>query len=120
MSIRMKAILTGILASMFFAVTFILNRSMELSGGSWLWSTSLRFFFMVPLLLLIVWWRGNLRQLFVEMKANPLEWGVWSFVGFVLFYAPFTFAAASGPGWLVAGTWQLTIIAGILLTPFFL
>ena len=26
-----------------FAVTFILNRAMELSGGSWMWSSSLRF-----------------------------------------------------------------------------
>ncbi|WP_230503216.1 DMT family transporter [Sutcliffiella rhizosphaerae] len=115
----MKAILIGILASMFFAVTFILNRSMELSGGSWLWSSSLRFFFMVPFLLLIVWGRGNLKQLFFEMKTNPAPWFTWSFVGFVLFYGPITFATGYGPGWLVAGTWQLTIIAGILLTPFF-
>jgi hypothetical protein len=42
----MKEIVIGIFASMFFAVTFILNRSMELSGGSWIWSSSLRFFFM--------------------------------------------------------------------------
>ncbi len=39
----MKAIVIGILASLFFAVTFILNRAMELSGGSWMWSSSLRF-----------------------------------------------------------------------------
>ncbi len=115
----MKAILIGIVASMFFAVTFILNRSMELSGGSWLWSSSLRFFFMVPFLLLIVWMRGNLKQLFHEMRSNPVPWFLWSFTGFVLFYGPITFAAAYGPGWLVAGTWQLTIIAGVLLGPFF-
>lgn len=115
----MKAILIGILASMFFAVTFILNRSMELSGGSWLWSSSLRFFFMVPFLLLIVWMRGNLGHLLREMRSAPLAWGLWSFTGFVLFYGPITFAAAYGPGWLVAGTWQLTIIAGVLLGPFF-
>lgn len=115
----MKAILIGIVASMFFAVTFILNRSMELSGGSWLWSSSLRFFFMVPFLFFIVWMRGNLGPLFHEMKSNPFGWGIWSFTGFVLFYGPITFAAAYGPGWLVAGTWQLTIIAGVLLGPLF-
>ncbi|KMJ57480.1 membrane protein [Bacillus sp. LL01] len=115
----MKAILIGILASMFFAVTFILNRSMELSGGSWLWSSSLRFFFMVPFLVVIVWMRGNLKQLLHEMRSNPVPWFIWSFTGFVLFYGPITFAAAYGPGWLVAGTWQLTIIAGVLLGPFF-
>ncbi|TYS67500.1 multidrug resistance efflux transporter family protein [Sutcliffiella horikoshii] len=115
----MKAILIGVVASMFFAVTFILNRSMELSGGSWLWSSSLRFFFMVPFLLLIVWLRGNLGPLFLEMRKAPFAWLLWSFTGFVLFYGPITFAAAYGPGWLVAGTWQLTIIAGVLLGPFF-
>lgn len=37
-----------------------------------------------------------------------------------LFYAPLTFAAAFGPGWLVSGTWQFTIVAGVLLAPLFL
>lgn len=115
----MKEILIGILASVFFAVTFILNRSMELSGGSWLWSSSLRFIFMVPFLVIIVLLRQNGRQLFVEMRKQPFHWLGWSFVGFVLFYAPLTYAAAYGAGWLVAGTWQLTIVAGTLLGPLF-
>ena len=40
-------------------------------------------------------------------------------VAFVLFYAPLTYAAAYSPGWLLAGTWQLTIVAGVLLAPLF-
>lgn len=115
----MKEIFIGILASMFFAVTFILNRSMELAGGSWLWSSSLRFLFMLPFLLVIVVLRKNLKPLILEMCKRPWQWLLWSFVGFVLFYAPLTYAAAFGPGWLVAGTWQLTIVAGILLGPLF-
>ncbi|MBD1382180.1 DMT family transporter [Metabacillus arenae] len=115
----MKEILIGIIASMFFAVTFILNRSMELAGGSWIWSSSLRFFFMVPFLLIIVIARRNLKQVIDEMLMNPLQWLCWSFFGFVLFYAPITFAASYGPGWLVAGTWQFTIVAGTLLAPLF-
>jgi drug/metabolite transporter (DMT)-like permease len=103
----MKEIVLGILASMFFAVTFILNRSMELLGGSWMWSSSLRFLFMIPFLFLIVLLRGKLKQVMVEMSKHPFHWLGWSFCGFVLFYAPLTFAAAYGPGWLVAGTWQL-------------
>ncbi|CAM4414321.1 multidrug resistance efflux transporter family protein [Paenibacillus tarimensis] len=109
----------GILASMFFAVTFILNRSMELAGGSWLWSSSLRFLFMLPFLFLIVLLRGNIKPVLQEIKRQPVRWFGWSFVGFVLFYAPITYAAAYGPGWLVAGTWQLTIVAGVLLGPLF-
>ncbi|WP_088102523.1 DMT family transporter [Halalkalibacter urbisdiaboli] len=115
----MKAILIGIIASMFFSFTFILNRSMELEGGSWYWSSSLRFIFMVPLLFFIVWMRRGVFTLYIHMKENPRYWVKWSFVGFVLFYAPITFVASFGPGWLVAGTWQITIVAGLLLTPFF-
>ncbi|MFX3673043.1 MAG: multidrug resistance efflux transporter family protein [Paenisporosarcina sp.] len=115
----MKEIGIGVLASLFFAVTFILNRSMELSGGSWMWSASLRYFFMVPFLLAIVHFRSGLKPLIIEMKNQPVSWFTWSFVAFVLFYSPITFAAAYGPGWLISGTWQVTIVAGVLLAPLF-
>ncbi|MBY0123262.1 multidrug resistance efflux transporter family protein [Bacillus sp. S/N-304-OC-R1] len=115
----MRPIIIGIFAAFFFAFTFILNRSMELSGGSWIWSASLRYFFMVPFLFIIVATRKNLGQLFAEMKRNPGAWFLWSFIGFGLFYAPLSFAAAYGPGWLIAGTWQVTIISGALLSPLF-
>ena len=81
----MKAIVIGILASFFFAFTFVLNRAMDLEGGSWIWSASLRYYFMVPMLLLIVMYRGNLKQLFQYMKNNPKEWLVWSIVDLVSF-----------------------------------
>lgn len=79
----------------------------------------LALFFMLPFLIAIVLYRRNYRQLHNEMKAHPRQWLLWSFVGFVLFYAPLTFAAAYGPGWLVSGTWQFTIVAGVLLAPLF-
>ena len=116
----MKEIAIGIVAALFFAFTFILNHSMELDGGSWLWSASLRYFFMLPFLIAIVLYRKNYRQLHTEMKSQPRQWLVWSFVGFVLFYGPLTFSAAYGPGWLVSGTWQFTIVAGVLLAPLFI
>lgn len=118
----MKEIIIGIIAALFFAFTFVLNHSMELDGGSWLWSSSLRYFFMLPFLIVIVAIRGKsgFANLAMEMKAKPTAWIIWSFVGFVLFYAPLTFAAAFGPGWLVSGTWQFTIVAGVLLAPLFI
>ena len=115
----MGPILLGILAAFFFAFTFVLNQAMEMSGGSWIWSASLRYIFMVPFLLVIVIARKNLKQLIKNMKDNPSAWLIWSFVGFVLFYAPLTYAAAYSPGWLIAGTWQVTIISGALLAPLF-
>ncbi len=115
----MRPIALGAASALLFAVTFVLNRGMELAGGSWLWSASLRYFFMVPLLLLLVGARGRLRPLFREMRLRPGSWLLWSFVGFGLFYAPICFAAVYSPGWLTAGVWQITIISGSLLVPFF-
>ncbi|MDF2854962.1 MAG: hypothetical protein K0Q87_813 [Neobacillus sp.] len=92
---------------------------MELAGGSWIWSASLRYFFMIPFLLCIVLMRKNLQPLLKEMRKNPGRWMIWSFVGFGLFYAPLCFAATYSPGWLIAGTWQITIISGALLAPLF-
>src|SRR5690625_4840198 len=114
----MRAIFIGILGALFFSVTFILNRSMELDGGSWVWSASLRFFFMIPMLLIIVYFRSSVRDVFIHIKANPFAWILWSTIGFGLFYAPLTFATVYGPGWLVAATFQIAIIAGSLLVPF--
>lgn len=115
----MTEIIIGIIAALFFAFTFILNHAMELDGGSWLWSASLRYFFMLPFLIIIVKMRNGFIPLKKEIKASPNAWLLWSFVGFGLFYAPLTFAAAYGPGWLVSGTWQFTIVAGVLLAPLF-
>ena len=116
----MKPIIIGIIAAFFFAFTFVLNATMEAGGGSWIWSASLRYIFMIPFLLIIVLSRKNLKPLLQEMNKNKRLWLVWSFVGFGLFYAPLCFAAAYSPGWLIAGTWQITIIAGTLLAPLFL
>jgi len=115
-----KPIIIGIIAAFFFAFTFVLNATMEASGGSWIWSASLRYLFMIPFLLLIVLSRKNLKPLLQEMNRNKKAWFIWSFIGFGLFYTPLCFAAAYSPGWLIAGTWQITIIAGTLLAPLFL
>lgn len=111
------AIVLGIIASLFFAITFVANRVMALDGGSWIWSASLRFYWMVPFFFAIVLIRKKFKSLIVEMKKNLLQWLLWSTIGFGVFYAALTFAAAFGPSWLVASSWQITIIAGLLLAP---
>lgn len=116
---NLRALILGLVAALFFAFTFVLNRSMELAGGSWIWSASLRYIFMIPVLILIVIGQKNLRNLLKVMKEQPGLWLLWSFVGFGMFYAPLCFASAYSPGWLIAGTWQITIISGSLLAPLF-
>ena len=114
-----KSIFLGMLASLFFAATFVLNRSMNLGGGYWLWSASLRYLFMLPMTWALASRRGGVGAVLREVKANPGPWLLWSTVGFGLFYAPLTWASVYGESWFVAATWQLTIVAGILLTPLF-
>ena len=111
------AIFFSMLSAMFFAVTFVMNRLMSNSGGHWIWSSSLRYFWMIPFLLILVISRKNLKQLLTEMQQKPWQWMIWSTIGFGLFYAPLTFGAAYGPSWLVASTYQITIVAGVLLSP---
>lgn len=115
----MRPIILGIFAAFFFAFTFILNRKMDLAGGSWIWSASLRYFFMIPFLFVLVLVRKNFKPLVIEIKKQPGKWLLWSSIGFGLFYAPICFSAAYAPGWLIASTWQITIISGSLLAPLF-
>ncbi|MFY0713472.1 multidrug resistance efflux transporter family protein [Seonamhaeicola sp. NFXS20] len=114
---KSTAILLGILSALFFAVTFVLNRLMSVDGGHWVWSSSLRFFWMIPFLSVLVLLIKKLKPLLIEMKQKPWQWILWSTIGFGVFYAPLTFAAAYGPSWLVASTWQITIVAGMLVSP---
>ena len=114
-----KAFLLGVAASFFFAFTFILNQQMNISGGSFLWSSSLRYIFMLPLLLIIMIINRQLNPVLNDIINKPIQWITWSTIGFGLFYAPLSFASAYGASWLVAGTWQLTIIAGALMSPLF-
>ena len=114
-----RALWDGILGALFFAFTFIFNRSMNLSGGSWMWSASLRYLFSLPMLAVLVWRKGELTGVLSAIKKSPLTWLIWSTVGFGLFYGPLSLASIYGESWFVAATWQITILAGLLLTPLF-
>ena len=114
-----KVLLYGLLASMFFALTFILNRSMNLGGGYWLWSASLRYLFMLPMLWLLLRRQKAAAAVVKQIRCRPVVWLLWSTVGFGLFYAPLSMASCYGESWFVAATWQITIVAGVLLTPLF-
>lgn len=114
-----KALLYGIAGSFFFAFTFILNRSMNLSGSYWLWGACLRYIFMLPVLMLALLPAGGWKRTFAEIKKAPGTWILWSTVGFGLFYAPLCLASVYGESWFTASCWQITIVAGILLTPLF-
>lgn len=114
-----KALFLGVLSSLFFSFTYLINNSMAQSGGDWLWSTSLRFLLMLPALAVLTALRGGWEPILAEVRKSPGRWLIWSTVGFGVFYAPLSFASAYGPSWMVAGTFQFTILAGALETPLF-
>lgn len=114
-----KALFLGIAGSFFFAFTFILNRSMNLGGGYWLWSACLRYLFTLPMMALLSCQNCGIQKVLSEIRKNPVKWLLWSTVGFGFFYAPLTLASVYGESWLVAASWQMTIVAGVLLTPLF-
>jgi drug/metabolite transporter (DMT)-like permease len=110
----LRLILTGILAALFFSSTFVLNRAMSLEGGHWLWTASLRYGWMLVLLCL---WLGVTGRASLGIQALQLfrkHWVFWTIagsVGFGIFYALISFSASYAPGWVVAATWQMTILA---------
>ncbi|KHK03064.1 DMT family transporter [Desulfovibrio sp. TomC] len=109
-----RTVLLGALAALFFSSTFILNRAMSLEGGHWLWAASLRYAFMLPVLLLWTLAAGGPKAVADALRLflrNPLFWTLAGSIGFGVFYAGVTLAAAYSPGWVTATTWQATILA---------
>jgi len=118
----LRLIFIGLLAGLFFSSTFILNRVMSLEGGHWIWSASLRYAYMI--LFLTAWFivfKGTtaLAQVLRVFIRNWIFWTLAGSVGFGLFYALICFSADHAPGWVVAATWQFTIIATLLVLLFF-
>jgi drug/metabolite transporter (DMT)-like permease len=111
------AVLVALAAALFFTSTYVLNRAMAASGGHWAWSAALRYLLTLPMLACVLPWRGGYGAVWRALRAHPREWLVWSGVGFGFFCVCLTWAAAYAPAWLVAGTFQLTVIAGMLLAP---
>jgi drug/metabolite transporter (DMT)-like permease len=109
-----QLILLGLLSSAFFSATFILNRAMSLSGGHWVWTSSLRFVHMFFLLIILIAitkgvnYLSDVTKIFIK---NFKFWLLAGSIGFGIFYSMLCYAADHAPGWVVAGTWQITVIA---------
>ncbi len=116
--LALSAVALALLSALFFTCTYVLNRAAATAGGHWAWTACLRYLITLPILLLVMRWQGGVAPVWRAIRRHPGPWLLWSGVGFVLFYLCLSFAAASGPSWLVAGTFQLTVIAGILCAPF--
>lgn len=108
----------GLLSGLFFSTTFILNRMMSLEGGHWLWSASLRYAFMILILtgFISVFKGFDTIKGLIRLFLN--HWKFWTLtgtIGFGGFYSLICFSADHSPGWVIAATWQLTIIATLVV-----
>lgn len=119
MDIKNKPFILGIISSFFFSFTFILNRSMSLTGSNFLWSASLRYLFTIPFFIAYLLYTKRLSYIHNVIKRDFITWFKWSFVGFAIFYYFLCLGSDYGSSWLVAASWQFTIVAGVLLTPLF-
>lgn len=109
-----RLLMVGLAASAFFSATFILNRAMSLSGGHWMWSAVLRYLHMFWILVLWLLLRHGpkyLAEVFAVFRSHLFFWITAGSVGFGVFYGALCFAADHAPGWIVAATWQITILA---------
>ena len=111
------AVLVALASALFFTATYVLNRAMANAGGHWAWTASLRYLLTLPMLALVLPWRGGFAPVWRALRSHPGTWLLWSGIGFALFCVCLTSAAAYAPAWLVAGTFQLTVIAGMLIAP---
>lgn len=111
------AIALSLLSALFFTATYVFNRAAAVEGGHWAWTAALRYLFMLPLLLPLMAWQGGVAPVARAIRAAPGAWLLWSGIGFVLFYMLLSYAAASGPSWLIAASFQTTVVAGMLCAP---
>jgi drug/metabolite transporter (DMT)-like permease len=114
----LAAIALALLSALFFTQTYLFNRAIASDGGHWAWTASLRYLITLPLLLPLMPWQGGTAPVLRAIRAHPWAWLRCSAIGFVAFYLLLSFAASSGPSWLVAGSFQFTVIAGMLCAPF--
>ncbi len=112
----------GLLAASFFSATFLINRSISLDGGHWYWSASLRYFYTLLFLSVgFVFLKGFsfYKAILKEYIENILFWSIAGTIGFGFFYSLICYAADFSPAWVVATTWQMTILASLFVLTFF-
>ena len=104
----------GLVAAALFSVTFVLNRAMSLAGGPWVWTAALRY---VDTAVILSGWillrrgPGALAAIGRLFLRRARLWLTAGGVGFGVFYLGICYAAGHAPGWVVAATWQVTILA---------
>ena len=114
--------LIGIIAALFFTATFLINRAISLDGGHWFWSAFLRFLFTIIFLAIgFISFKGfsYFKLVIDEYIKNFVFWTTAGTIGFGFFYSLICYASYYSPAWVIATTFQFTIIASLFVLLFF-
>lgn len=114
-----KSLFYALIAIVCFSSTYIINRLVSLGDADWRWNASLRHFIILFILGILLLAQKKVGYVLSIIAKNPWKWLLWSTVGFGFFYAFLTYGSFYGESWLAVGVWQITIIAGTLMTPLF-
>lgn len=112
----------GLLSSLFFTVTFLINRSISLDGGHWFYSGGLRLVYAIAFFTFgFIVFKGisYFKLIIKEYLENFIFWTVAGSIGFGGFYSLLCYSASFSPAWIVATTWQITIISSLFVLTFF-
>ena len=112
----------GLLSSLFFTVTFLINRSISLEGGHWFYSGGLRLIYAIVFFSVgFIIFKGfpYFKLIIKEYLDNFKFWTIAGTIGFGFFYSLLCYSAAFSPAWIVATTWQITIISSLFILTFF-
>jgi len=112
------AIIIGIISALFLSSTFTINSLLAHTGSHWAWTACLRSLFMIPVMLLPLLVTKKFKTFWQAIKRYPLLFFKWGSIGFGGLYTCMALASLLIPGWLVAATFQINILAGVLLAPF--
>lgn len=113
-----KAIIWGVIASLFLSSTFIINSLIADSGGHWTWTANLRTLLLIPILAIATLLNKQFKPLLTAIKQAPWIFITWGTIGFGVLYTALAVASLFTPGWMIAATFQCNILAGMLLAPF--
>lgn len=111
-------VLISLISAAFFSSTFVLNYSMALGSGHWVWTAILRYIFTIILVTALITTFKGWHFLFALGELFFKHIAFWIIAGTLacgLFYSGIAFSSEILRGWMVAATWQFTIIASPLV-----
>lgn len=109
-----KILIYGFLAALFFSSTFAINKWLNVEmSGHWYWTAALRYIYVFLLLNVIIVIKDGSKSLIETYTCffkNALFFLFAGGIGFGVFYLSLCYAASFSDGWVLASTWQTTIL----------